>query len=95
MPGTPSTSGATSQLDTQSDSEGKVLTSKPATPPDEKKAAIDGGSGVFAAGGSTRHYRPIPEYEGMHRWDPAAEWTKKEEKMLVKKVGPLRSASTG
>ena len=83
----PSNSGASSQLDSQSDSDGKVFASKQVYPPGEtKEATHDGRGGVWAAGGSTRHYEPIPEYEGIHRWDPTAEWTEKEEKKLVTKV---------
>lgn len=41
---------------------------------------------VFAEGGLTRFYQPIPEYEGRHRWDPHAEWTPEEEKKLVRRV---------
>lgn len=33
-----------------------------------------------------RYYKPIPEYEGIHRWDPDVEWTEAEEKAVVKKV---------
>jgi hypothetical protein len=33
-----------------------------------------------------RYYKPIPEYEGAHRWDPDFEWTEAEEKAVVKKV---------
>ncbi|KAJ5306435.1 hypothetical protein N7508_005450 [Penicillium antarcticum] len=33
-----------------------------------------------------RFYKPIPEYEGIHRWDPEFEWTEAEEKAVVKKV---------
>lgn len=33
-----------------------------------------------------RYYKPIPEYEGIHRWDPDFEWTEEEEKAVVKKV---------
>lgn len=33
-----------------------------------------------------RYYKPIPEYEGAHRWDPDFEWTEEEEKAVVKKV---------
>ncbi|KAK8146705.1 hypothetical protein G3M48_002720, partial [Beauveria asiatica] len=40
---------------------------------------------VFVNGGSAQHYEPIPEYEGRHRYDPKAEWTRKEEKRLVRK----------
>lgn len=33
-----------------------------------------------------RFYKPIPEYEGIHRWDPYFEWTEEEEKKIVRKV---------
>lgn len=33
-----------------------------------------------------RYYKPIPEYEGAHRWDPDFEWTEAEEKAVLKKV---------
>jgi hypothetical protein len=41
---------------------------------------------VYAEGGLTRDYAPIAEYEGRHRWDPRAEWTEAEERMLVRRV---------
>jgi hypothetical protein len=33
-----------------------------------------------------RFYKPIPEYESIHRWDPDFEWTEQEEKAVVRKV---------
>jgi hypothetical protein len=30
-----------------------------------------------------RFYKPIPEYEGAHRWDPDFEWTEQEERAVV------------
>ncbi|KAL4783499.1 major facilitator superfamily domain-containing protein [Aspergillus varians] len=33
-----------------------------------------------------RFYKPIPEYEGIHRWDPDFDWTEEEEKRLVRKI---------
>ncbi|KAJ5594435.1 uncharacterized protein N7459_000643 [Penicillium hispanicum] len=33
-----------------------------------------------------RYYKPIPEYEGAHRWDPEFEWTEEEEKAVVWKI---------
>lgn len=42
--------------------------------------------GVFAQGGNIESYKPIPEYEGAHRFDPLFEWTAKEEKSLVRRV---------
>jgi hypothetical protein len=55
----------------------------------EPTQKINGSSGVLAAGGSVELYAPIPEYEGRHRYDPTAEWTEKEEKVLVRRVVPL------
>lgn len=44
---------------------------------------------AFAGGGSVELYEPVPEYEGRHRYDPKAEWTEKEERRLVRRVGSL------
>ena len=44
---------------------------------------------TFVGGASTVLYEPIPEYEGRHRYDPSAEWTDKEERKLVRRVGHL------
>lgn len=41
---------------------------------------------AFDATEDPRYYKPIPEYEGYHRWDPEFEWTEEEEKAVVKKV---------
>lgn len=41
---------------------------------------------AFDATEDPRYYKPIPEYEGIHRWDPEFEWTEKEEKDVIKKV---------
>ncbi|KAL4921853.1 major facilitator superfamily domain-containing protein [Aspergillus aurantiobrunneus] len=41
---------------------------------------------AFVGGGATELYEPIPEYEGKHRYDPSAEWTEKEENLLVRKL---------
>ena len=32
------------------------------------------------------YYKPIPEYEGYHRFDPTAVWTAEEERVLVRKI---------
>lgn len=37
--------------------------------------------------GSLDYYKPIATYEGAHRYDPSFQWTEKEEKKLVRKVG--------
>ena len=41
---------------------------------------------TFALGGETRFYKPINTYEGLHRWDPKAEWEEHEERRIVRKV---------
>jgi hypothetical protein len=50
------------------------------------KKRYEGGTGTFAARGSLDLYEPISQYEGKHRYDPNASWTKAEEKKLVRKV---------
>jgi hypothetical protein len=45
------------------------------------------GEGTFEAGEGHHFYRPIDSYEGLHRWDPNFQWTEKEEKRIVRKVG--------
>lgn len=54
--------------------------------PSLKNQKISSSAGVLAGGGSVELYAPIPEYEGKHRYDPTAEWTEKEEKVLVRRV---------
>ncbi|KAM5344337.1 hypothetical protein ACJ41O_012874 [Fusarium nematophilum] len=49
--------------------------------PEKKQSAQ-----VFAVGGSTELYEPIPEYEGRHRYDPNAVWDPKEETKLVRRL---------
>lgn len=46
----------------------------------------EGDGGVFAMGGNIDAYKPIPEYEGAHRYDPLFQWTEKEETSLVRRV---------
>ena len=41
---------------------------------------------AFASGGQARYYEPIDSYEGKHRWDPKAEWSDHEEKLVVRKL---------
>lgn len=35
------------------------------------------------------YYKPIPSYEGYHRYDPKFEWSVEEEKKVVRKVGAV------
>jgi hypothetical protein len=53
---------------------------------DEIYAQKQAAGEAFSGGGDTRWYKPIDTYEGRHRWDPNAEWTKEEEKKIVRKV---------
>jgi hypothetical protein len=41
---------------------------------------------VFDDDGLSTYYRPREDYEGYHRFDPKAVWTKEEEKALVRKI---------
>lgn len=43
---------------------------------------------------AARFYKPVPTYEGYHRWDPDLEWDEQEEKKIVRKVNcPVKSFS--
>ena len=42
--------------------------------------------GAFDTTEDPRFYKPIPEYEGAHRWDPEFEWTEAEETAVIRKV---------
>lgn len=35
---------------------------------------------------STNPFKPVADYEGIHRYDPAFHWDTKEEKKIVRKV---------
>ncbi|KAI5295709.1 hypothetical protein KEM52_000457 [Ascosphaera acerosa] len=41
---------------------------------------------AFAQDVGSRHHKPIPEYEGIHRWDPTYKWTAEEEQKIVRKI---------
>lgn len=45
---------------------------------------------AFDATEDPRYYKPIPTYEGIHRWDPEFEWSEQEEKRIIRKVGHIR-----
>lgn len=49
-------------------------------PPKSFSAAFDADSTL------EKHYKPIAEYEGYHRYDPSFTWTHEEEKKIVRKV---------
>ncbi|KAE8158185.1 major facilitator superfamily domain-containing protein [Aspergillus tamarii] len=42
--------------------------------------------GAFDTTEDPRYYKPIDEYEGIHRWDPDFEWEEQEEKKLIRKI---------
>ncbi|KAJ5766280.1 uncharacterized protein N7511_003896 [Penicillium nucicola] len=42
--------------------------------------------GTFEASDSPHLFRPIDNYEGLHRWDPDFQWTEQEEKKIVRKI---------
>ncbi|RAK96196.1 putative transporter [Aspergillus ibericus CBS 121593] len=52
----------------------------------EHRIAKYGSDGAFDASEDPRFYKPIPEYESAHRWDPYFEWTEEEEKRLIRKI---------
>jgi hypothetical protein len=52
---------------------------------DERRRYKDGDA-AFDTSEDPRYYKPIPTYEGIHRWDPDFEWTEEEEKRLIRKV---------
>lgn len=44
------------------------------------------GNGTFETEGVESFYKPIPEYEGAHRYDPNFEWKPEEERRVVRRV---------
>src|SRR4051794_17057563 len=46
---------------------------------------------TFATAGLDSYYKPIPSYEGAHRYDPEFVWEPEEEKKVVRKVGRMRA----
>lgn len=45
-----------------------------------------GGEDIFVAPEALEVYKPIEGFEGAHRFDPSATWTKEEEAALIRKV---------
>ena len=48
---------------------------------------------VWDAPEATEIYKPVEKFEGAHRFDPSATWTKAEEKALVRRVRQILSLS--
>lgn len=76
---------ATKEYDT------KAVPQVSSTSDSDSSSSLGGRRGVikdcaFDTTEDPRYYKPIPEYEGYHRWDPEYEWTEEEEKAVVKKV---------
>ena len=49
---------------------------------------------VYEAAEATELYKPVEGYEGSHRFDPNATWSKQEEQKLVRRVDTSRNLST-
>ncbi|RHZ65342.1 putative transporter [Aspergillus thermomutatus] len=60
--------------------------STPSLSSDEPRRYKDAGDAAFDTSEDPRYYKPIPTYEGIHRWDPDFEWTEEEEKRLIRKI---------
>lgn len=69
-----------------------VETSTDSKPSSVRLGESDGG--VWASGGGIENYKPIPEYEGAHRYDPHFEWTENEEKRLVRRVSDTKQTES-
>ncbi|KAF9892835.1 hypothetical protein FE257_000424 [Aspergillus nanangensis] len=52
----------------------------------EQRQAKDFNDCAFDTSEDPRYYKPIPSYEGIHRWDPEFEWTEQEEKRVLRKI---------
>ncbi|KAB8206113.1 major facilitator superfamily domain-containing protein [Aspergillus parasiticus] len=50
------------------------------------KRVKDISEGAFDTTEDPRYYKPIDDYEGIHRWDPDFEWGEQEEKKLIRKI---------
>lgn len=50
------------------------------------KQVKDISEGAFDTTEDPRYYKPIDDYEGIHRWDPDFEWEEQEEKKLIRKI---------
>ncbi|RAQ68940.1 transporter [Aspergillus flavus] len=50
------------------------------------KRVKDISEGAFDTTEDPRFYKPIDDYEGIHRWDPDFEWGEQEEKKLIRKI---------
>ena len=61
------------------------------TPTESEKVNYDKNGRVVnstfqSEGVDDEFYKPIPKYEGMHRYDPSFTWEPQEEKKVVRKV---------
>lgn len=69
-----------------SDKNGKITFDTEQVPPEKSAGVTQGPSATYLTAEDVRFYKPIPSYEGAHRWDPYFEWNPKEERRLVRKV---------
>ena len=49
-------------------------------------SAAESQENVFVAPEALELYKPVEGFEGTHRFDPSATWTKEEERRLVRRV---------
>ncbi|KAE8306492.1 major facilitator superfamily domain-containing protein [Aspergillus transmontanensis] len=71
------------QDDSKQVSAGSSSETLPAAAP---KRVKDISEGAFDTTEDPRYYKPIDDYEGIHRWDPDFEWGEQEEKKLIRKI---------
>ncbi|KAF5864764.1 hypothetical protein ETB97_006609 [Aspergillus alliaceus] len=69
--------------DSKQVSAGSSSETLPAPAPKQVK---DISEGAFDTTEDPRYYKPIDDYEGIHRWDPDFEWEEQEEKKLIRKI---------
>ncbi|KAJ5885013.1 hypothetical protein N7495_009523 [Penicillium taxi] len=53
---------------------------------EHRRGYVGNDASAFDTTEDPRYYKPIPEYEGFHRWDPEFDWTEAEEKTIVRKI---------
>jgi hypothetical protein len=89
----PAGGGSTESIPSSSEPETETEATKTlrdARTDDEPERLKHTGDTTFDNAEGVRFYKPMPKYEGLHRWDPKFEWKPEEEKKLVKKVFGLK-----
>ncbi|KAI9654216.1 MAG: hypothetical protein M1821_006744 [Bathelium mastoideum] len=52
----------------------------------DEKLPLPQSSETFKTSGLEDYYRPVPHYEGIHRYDPQFDWEQSEERKVVRKI---------